>query len=438
MIVRLCVVAALMMPAAALAQGNPGPYGGLFGRTPEGIGGDYSKVEIRSSLGGVYDNALLVPEGEAVANSTQAGASGVARVDLILEHAADRLTASLRGGAARQEYFREPAFGANIYSADTRLTAKITTRLQAEAAAAYVRSPFFNVYQNFGLGNGFFGDNALTPFSQYASQLMVNETVDASAGVTSRLTRRSRLTASVNRRQTLFAEQSDNNFVMDGYQALWNLELGRGLGVHAGYGRARASYGRQQADQPDSQIHAFDHETIDAGIDFNRELSVARRTTLGFNTSTSFIKDTSSSDRHFRLNGGISLSKYFRRTWSARAEARRDTSFLAGFVEPIFSDTVGVSLSGMLSKRLNWMASAAGSKGHYGFSGRSGFETVSATTQLSVALGRHLGLYGQYVAYWNEVPKDSTTFDVPEQFSRHAVSIGLNAYLPLYNKTRRP
>ena len=64
MIVRVGLAAALLMPAVAMAQGNPGPYGKLFGRAPATAGAqEHTTVQVRSSIGANYDSVLLAPEG---------------------------------------------------------------------------------------------------------------------------------------------------------------------------------------------------------------------------------------------------------------------------------------------------------------------------------------------------------------------------------------
>ena len=52
----LCVAVLLLSPAAAFTQGNPGPFGGLFGRTPNRTGVDYKVFEIRGSGGGQWND----------------------------------------------------------------------------------------------------------------------------------------------------------------------------------------------------------------------------------------------------------------------------------------------------------------------------------------------------------------------------------------------
>ncbi len=415
------------MPAAAMAQGNPGPFGGLFGRSAARSGENRSIVEVRSSVGGQYDSALLDPE-DASTTPTRDGYGTGATAGLFLEHASPKVTAFVSGEASRLQYFTTPNYGVNLFKSTAALSTAITTRIRVEAEASYLHSPFFSLYQDFGRNNSVDGDSAVLPFAPYATQLLDNEAVQASIGLSVPLTDRSRVSASANRRQTLFAD-SDADLVADGYRASWDWQIQRGFGVHA-------SYGREHEDQRGAQARDYDQEIIDVGVNFNRALSLARRTTLAFATSSSIIKEPSG-QRQFRVNGNVVLMKFFRRTWRASAYASRDTSFVPGFFEPLFSDTAGVSLGGLFTKRIEWTMNAAGGLGQAGFSDNKGFKTMTASTRLSVALNRHLGLFGQYVAYGYELPKNSNALGLSDRLARHAVSVGLTTYIPVYNKTRQ-
>ena len=428
MIIRFCVAAVLLVPTAAIAQGNPGPFGGLFGRAPARTGLEQTVVELRSGLGVQYDTDLLAPEG-SVADETQSGLGAGAFTGLILDHMSERLNGSLRGATAREHYFNDSeSFGVSRYSADAQLSGKLSDRWEAEAGAAYMHSPHYQVFRHFGHSPDFALDNAFLPFSPYAVEMLENDSVDAHAGVTARITERSGITGSVSHRQTRFEKQPASNFESTAYRAVWNFQLRRDLGVHAGYGRDRT----KSLSAPSS---IFEHEVVDIGVDFNRSFSVARRTTLGFSTSTSIIKQDGR-DQQVRVNGDIVFTKFFRRTWRAAAQAGRSTEFVPGFIEPVFSDFIGASLSGMFSTRLDWLSSVSAGRGQYAFSGTSGVNNATATSRLRVALSKHLDVFGQYLAYWSEIPRGSTTLDLPVRTSRQMVSVGVSAYIPVYKKVR--
>ncbi len=214
-----------------------------------------------------------------------------------------------------------------------------------------------------------------------------------------------------------------------GYRGTWRWPFRRDLGVHA-------SYGQDHVDLRAPDRLDYDSALIDVGVDFNRAFSVARRTTLGFNTSTALVKQNGS-EGEFRINGGVSLAKSFRRTWHASVQLTRATSFIPGFTEPLYSDTFTAGLGGMFSRRIDFSVMVSAARGESVFSDVSGFATYTGTSQLSFALGRHVSAYGSYFTYWYEVPADAFTFSVPGQMARQVVSAGLRFYLPVYNKERR-
>ena len=152
---RFCIAAALMMPVAAMAQGNPGPFGGLFGRSAATVGEERTTVEARASMGGQYDTALLAPENSPDLG-TQGGFGGGANAGAGFQHQSPRLTTAVSGGVSRLQAFSTPSYGANIFSAGASLDSAVTTRFRVTTNAGYVHSPFFQLYQNFG-GTSFGG-----------------------------------------------------------------------------------------------------------------------------------------------------------------------------------------------------------------------------------------------------------------------------------------
>lgn len=426
---RLCLAAALLMPAAAMAQGNPGPYGRLFGRQPAGSGKDTTVVEGRAGIGAQYNTALLPLESSDIATTpTGVGAGGSA--GLVLEHNMGRWSTNLRGGVAREQYFNQPGtFGINRYSADGSVRVPITDRLDAQASAGYTYSPSFQYFRDFAPSNDVVIDNTFLPFSPYAVAMLANETVDLQGTLDARLAKGSTLSASVSKHQTHFAEEPASDYDSLGYGVRWSQRITRGFGAHAGYQR-------EEIDSVSLTGLAYVHESVDVGVDFSHAFSLSRRTTLGFATSTSIIKQTGY-DQQFRLNGNVTFAKFFRRTWSVGATASRSTEFTPGFVEPLYTDSAGAYVSGMFSKRVDFAASVGGGRGAYAFTGRSGFDTVSATTQLSFALNRYFQTYAQYVAFLSEVPRGTTTLRLPTRTGRQLVTIGISTYVPVYRKVRQ-
>ena len=429
MIIRLAVASFLLIPAVAMAQGNPGPYGRLFGRQPAGAGQDTTVVEARSGIGAQYDTALLPPEGSDILE-TPTGMGAVGSAGIVLDHKAGRWVAYLSGGAARQQYLNsDEPFGVNQYGANARLAAPITDRLDAEASASYFRSPTFQYLHRFVPDQSLLIDEPIGPFSPYAVAMLQNESVDLTGSLNMRITKSSTLSATVIKHQTRFAEQSSSNFDSLGYGVRWNQRISRGFGLHAGYHR-------EEIDSVTVTGLPYVHENIDVGIDFNHAVSLARRTTLAFTTSTSIIKQTGF-EQQFHVNGSVVLAKFFRRTWEIGASATRSTEFTPGFVQPLYTDSAGAFISGMFTTRLEFSTIVVGGRGEYAFTGTSGFDTVSASSRLSFALNRYFEMYGQYVAFLSEVPTGTTTLNLPARTGRQMVSVGVGTYIPVYRKVRQ-
>lgn len=434
MIIRVCLAAALLTPAAAMAQGNPGPYGKLFGRAPATAGvREHTTVEVRSSIGANYDSVLLLPEGSPSDIPLDSGMSGGGSAVLGIDHRSSTFVANLSGGATRGQYFTQPSsYGNTLYFANARVNAPLSTRFEAYAAAGYTHSPFYEFFSDFGrspLDPNLVPDNTVLPFSPYATVMLENETVDGTVGLTGNITKQSSISVSGYRRQTRFAEQPDNDVTMSGYNATWQWQLSRDLGVHAGYGR-------EYVDVRAPDRRDYDSAVIDVGVDYNKAFSIARRTTLRFSTSTSVVSYPGVNGE-FRVNGGVSLSKYFRRTWHASAQFNRATSFVPGFFEPLYTDSVGASLGGMFSRRLQFSTSIDAARGESSFSGTTGFGTYAATSTLSIALAKYVSAYTSYVAYWYEVPPNAFTLNVPGRMARQVVAAGFSLYVPVYEKVRQ-
>lgn len=425
---RLLIVAVLLLaPSAAGAQGLAGPFGGLFGRTPERTNKEFTALEFRSAVGGQYDDAIL--DDSTPANlAPKSGSTGGVNAGLSFERRSDRLRLSAYGAGTHQQFFREPAFGATSYDGGALLLARVATRLSLEGSANYRRSPFFHLLP--AVSGGVPLPAVLVPTDAFAARKLDNETLEGMAGFSSPYTKRSTLSASVSRRATRFFDQPDTNFELWGVKGMWTRKMTRDVA-------ARIGYGREEIKQTAVGEGRFIHEVFDAGFDLAREFSVARRTAFHVNTQTSMIRETGG-DRRYRLNGGIGLTRAFRRTWAASVSATRNTEFLPGFLEPIFSDGVSATVSGMLADRIEWSGAVGASRGRVGFEALDDFISYTGTTRLSAGVTRHLGVYAEYSYYRYDLPPGTSAVVLLPQLSRQSVSVGLSAYVPVFTKVRTP
>lgn len=421
----LLLVVLVLSPALAGAQGLAGPFGGLFGRTPERTNKEFTAVEFRTAVGGQYDDAIA--DDSLAALTPKSGSTGGVNAGLSFERRSDRLRFNLYGAGTHQQFFREPAFGATSYDGGGLVLAKVATRLSLEGSGTYRRSPFFHLLP--AASGALPLPEVLVPADAFSARRLDNDTVEGVVGFSSPYTKRSTLSASVSRRATRFFNQPDDNFELWGARGMWSRKMTRDVAAHIGYGREEI----QQ-----SVVGArFIHEVFDVGIDLAREISLARRTALNFNTQTSVIRETGG-ERRYRLNGGVGLTRGFRRTWAASLAATRNTEFLPGFLAPVFSDGVSSTVSGMLADRVQWTAAVGASRGQVGFESQESFVSYTGTSRLSAGLTHHLGLYAEYSYYHYNLPAGSTTIVLLPQLSRQSVSVGFSAFVPIFTRVRTP
>jgi hypothetical protein len=425
-ILRFCVAALLLLPAAAFAQGDPGPFGGLFGRTPERTGNEFTAIDFRSAFAGQYDDAVLVDDAIPEDDVPRSGYTSGVNTGLVFERQSDRLLFRAQGGATYQEYYRKPVFGATSYDAGMQFRAELATRFHLLGQAGYHRSPFFQMVP----AASAFTSAVITPGDPYAVRLIGNQSYDVGGGFVSQYAKHSSLAFSAAQRETRFDESESNTFRVLRMEATWKRQLSRGFAVHAGYGRERGRH----STLPDA---LFVYELVDIGVDFNRQLSVSRRTTLAFSTVTSAVKRTLTG-RRYRLNGHANLTTHFGRTWRASAGVSRDTEFLPGFFEPLFTDAVTGMVDGMFSKRAEWMATISAGKGTFGFDNDGRYTTGHTLTRLNLAITRRLGLFAEYSIYYHKLPPTPTAFVMPGQVARQAFAVGFNTWIPILNKVRAP
>jgi hypothetical protein len=424
--IRLCVAALLLLPQAALAQGNPGPFGGLFGRTPERIGVEFTSVEFRTAVDGQYDDVVFAGETVPADDLPKSGYTAGVNAGLSFQRQSDRLMFRTQAGATYQEFYRAPVFGATTYNGLVAVSGRVTTRLRLEGQARAMRSPFYRLVPSFQVA----GPAVAIPGDPFIVRMLVNDSYDVTGGFVSNYAKHSSLSASVSQREMRFDGGRGNNFDAFMVQGHWKRQLNRSLALRAGYGRERIL----QSAFPDAE---YVHEMIDLGVDFARQLSVAPRTSIGFATQTSVVKRPITG-RRYRLNGRVSLSKYFGRTGHATASASRNTEFLPLLLEPLNSDAVHASLGGMPSKRTEWQNNASFGLGRFGFENTERFLTTHFTSRLSFALTQKFGLYGQYTLYYFKLPPTQTGVPLLGQVSRQAFTVGISTWIPIVYKVRTP
>jgi hypothetical protein len=424
----VCVVAFASFTAApAWAQRESGPFGGLFG----GQNADRQQsLDVRGSFFGAYDDNVLDasrPQAAIDPRFRKSGISGGASGSLVYDRRGDWVQFGLNGGTSVRQYAASPDLATAMYYGGTSLAVKTGAKLDFDARGSFAYSPFYQFAPFLDAGGSDLGP--LGPGFGLAAIAERNTTMNASVGMTSRFTSRSSVGISVNGRETRLLDSPAHDLRSIGGQAFFQHRISRGLGFHLGYARDRIEYSA-----PDTP--RVTNESFDGGIDYGDTLSFARRVSLSFSTSTSAVRVRD--ETHFRINGEVVLSRGFRRTWSTAIGYVRATEFVAGFRDPVLSDSVRGSVGGMLARRVHWTTGLGYTRGRVGYVDSSTLAAYSASSKLSYGMTRLLGLYGQYSYYHYSVPSGAAVLDFFPRFSRQAVSAGLTLWIPIVNDTRAP
>jgi hypothetical protein len=424
----VCALALGCVTAApAFAQREAGPFGNLFG----GQSTDRQQsLDLRGSLFGAYDDNVLDASRQTASvdpRFRKSGISGGGSGSLAYDLRGDVVRFALNGGTSVRQYAASSDLAAAMYQAGTSLGVKAAPRLDVDARANFAYSPFYQFAPFLEAGTPDLGP--LTPGFGLAAIAERNTFLGGTIGLNSQFSARSGVGASVNFRESRLLDNPTHNVRAWGGQASFQHRLSRGLGLHLGYGRDRIEYAA--ADTP-----FITSESIDAGLDYGDTLSFARRTSLSFSTSTSAVHVRA--DTHFRLNGNIMLTRGFSRTWSGAIGYVRATEFIAGFRDPVLSDSVRASLGGMLARRVHWTTGLGYTRGAVGYGDSSRLAAYSGASKLSYGMTRLVGVYGQYSYYRYDIPDGSAALDFFPRFSRQAVSVGLTLWVPIINGTRAP
>lgn len=417
------LVALLLFPASlASAQGDPGPFGGLFGRTPNRSGVNSTVFDVRGSGGVQWGDSVF--EDTNLPGQT-AGAGGNAAAGASFARNTDRFNMQAGTNVDYSQTLTGPIVGGTSADGGLRLSGRLTTRWTADAGVNYRYSPYFQYHPSFvWLDSGL-----VVPGLPYVATAVDNHSVQSTASTSFQYGKSSTLSASASRNTTWFPGRPDSDITSTGFHGTWLRRLTRDLGLRLGYGRTRV---HQQLSTSPTMIH----EEIDCGIDFNKALSLSQRTTMAFSTAMSVLRPTGGEAR-YRLNGSVVLSRLFGRTWSASFNANRGTEFVPGLVEPVFSDSLGLSVGGLLARRVEWTTSLNGTRGEVGFDKAYGtFVAAGASTNVNFALTRHLGVYAQYGLYHHRVPPRASSIPTVARFSRQSASVGISMWIPVYARER--
>jgi hypothetical protein len=435
----LCVCALALiavgsaLPAQAQGYRPERPYRGLFA---SGLNEAGKSLTASGSIGAGYDDSILAATSGNVgivggaARGVQ-GTSAQYRGGLTFIQDTDgfSLTASTGGGG----YYFPTLDGQFLHTAYGRVggRATLTTRTTMTANASIVLQPYW-------LGALLPGPTESDDTREVAPDLLYSLSTQnyisygANVGVTHDLARKTSFSAHYSYRRADAREGAGSGgFSHQSVGGVLRHRIGRGLSARAGYTFSQADYSTDRV--------ARNH-LINVGVDYNRALSFSRHTTFSFSTGTSAIDNDGRT--HYTVTGNARLNHEFGRSWLGWAAYNRAVLLDETFLEPVFTQSVGIGISGLLSRRTSFTSAAHyGNGGLGGFGGRgigSSFYTTHASASLEHALSRYVNVGIRYSYYHYQFDEGFTVpIGAVPSLDRNSVRIMLNVWAPLFQEGRR-
>jgi len=227
-----------------------------------------------------------------------------------------------------------------------------------------------------------------------------------------------------------FVNNEDPSLVAQSGYAMFRYRFSRNVGFHAGYGRRVGEYNLLN----DTQSAPI--EDIDIGLDYNynRGVSLSKKTTLSFGSGSSITEQDHR--HHFTVTGTVNLDQAFTRYSHATLTYTRGVQLLEGFVEPVYSDSLTAAINGAIGARVHLATSASYSMGEVGLSGNNNdYRAWNTGGRMTVDLSRLSMLYVSYGFSSSDIGSGvQLVHDVPYTQRRHSLRVGASLRVPVIRR----
>jgi hypothetical protein len=421
---------ASVCPAAAQAQRPERPYRGLFGG---GVSDAEQSLTANLSFGAGWDKNVFAEFAGGQVDPLLTRTGGYGLLSGGLNYSMDRRRVDIGAGVSSSARYypnlstqwvasHSGAFGIGI-----ELNRK--TSLSGQQTVSYQPYNYFHLFPELyapALGT------AAAPNHDFGAGATDYLTYNTRVGLSRELSRRATLQFSYDRYKSDFSTAGISDFSSQGGGGTLQLQMTKDLGVRLGYQYRQGDY--PLANNGSRQVR---NHNIDAGIDYNRVLSLTRRTTVGFSTGSAAVSD--GENTRFNVIGRATLNREFGRTWRGFVGYNRDLQFIETFQSPLFSDSLSGGIDGLISQRLSFEASTGTSLGSVGFSADdNGYDSVFGSAGLSYALNRFVSLGVNYTFYHYSFENAALLpAGVPKGLERNGVSASINLWAPVFTRSRR-
>ena len=432
--VILCLTGAADSSALAQAPVAERPSGGLFGSRREGTTGP--KLDLSATLVQAYDDNLLAESGSISPGSpTLSGHYTALQTGSYFAWAGKNVQFGLTGASAFRYYSSVGEVQAVGHSGGVGLSASLARRttLAINQEAAYSPSYMFGLFP----GVDELGPGEARPLApDYAVNDRASRSYASKATITHGLTRRASISTVADYASTHFLREEDGRRDMTTYGV--RTTLSRSAGRHSA---VRAGYRYRAGDLGAAATGSATSHGIEFGMDHSRVLSASRRADLGFGLGVSTIDaptdrfGAEARGRFYQVLADATLRYQFGRSWQARAAYRRGLEFVAQLNEPVFVGGFSASVGGLLSRRVDLLASASYSSGESALHRSSTFDTYTGSVRSRAAITQSVAVYLEYLYYFYDFGGNSLIAPgLSPRLERNGVRAGLTLWVPVFRR----
>jgi hypothetical protein len=436
-VLRLIAVAAAMatggvafaqQPPALVSGGDLGqrPFRGASEPDPSAVTGTTQQLGFTLSAYRAYDDDTLSDGRDALDGRVFAsgGYTGLTSA-LAYTRRSRRVTFGLAGAAAATQQETSGLLASYAVAAHAARRFRHWS-VNGQAVAGY--SPFyqFTIFLPESVGEAVGTDiSRQADYSLFLRQTLVT---DASVGLSRNVGSRMTLGITYADERVEFIETHER-LVQQIAGVNSTYRLGKGLNLHLGY-----RYREARAIPLDERLPFRGHD-VDAGVTYDRALSISKRTRIGFSMGSTLLANETGVQHYFFVVGDAQVTHEFGHTWGVSAGYHRGVQFVAAFREPFVTNVASAAIGGNIQRRLHLGAASYYSIGTVGL-GSSGnrFDAVGGVVRLTVPVTRQLALFGEYLYYRNNFDAAiALPLGLTHAFERSGVRVGLRLSVPIIN-----
>ena len=426
-------------PAFSQATGSQRSAGGLFGGSDVGRR-VHHKLDFSLSLVAANDSDTPAElRGIGPTDTVLSGYSTMFMSNAEYHWDGSRVQVGATGASVLRRYNQLQGVRSVSASGGLGLSARLggRTTLLANQSVAYSPSYLYGLFPSEAVMNP--GD-AVPVAPDYAISDSESYSYGTTLTLTRGLTRRSRLSATGGFQYTDYPHETGTRRDLNsqGVHVEFTNNLARNTALRVGYGFRTGKFGYGVgAIATDPGVTASEHG-IDVGVEYSRPLSATRRMMFSSSFGSSSVTAPMSSsaetgaNRLVRLSGDVAAAWQFTRSWQTRGTFRRGLEYIAQLSEPVYIDGFGAELGGLITPRIDVLASARSSSGASALNRDSlTFDTHGADLRVQYAVTRSLAVFAQYLYYFYDFTGNALLpSGIPSSLERNGVRAGLTLWVP--------